>query len=299
MSLNDSLKAFSKVSENFVIAKLKYDLGENPLSELYEIGVSAACLLANHTTIRSQGDLVGGDPRVTKLYDVFLLNDSNKVSRPVRSDLYLKDPGTFKRAWIDLMRSIDHESKSANSNQANAAIYTCICAFACAFDLFKPGSRKTPGTFFEILIGTILADVSGLKRGKQISIPNSQYKVPTDIVLINPDGPQLVIPTKITTRERIVQVWSQQRILQDVFGKGEYLSILVSMSELQRDGEDCVSEICVPGQVGLFQKFLADVSGMYYLDVPKSYQSKEIIDLLNVSDFGILLSTDLKNLLKA
>ena len=129
---------------------------------------------------------------------------------------------------------------------------------------------------------------------KRSSFPGDPH---TDIVLLNDKGPQLVIPTKITTRERIVQVWAQQRILQDVFGSGKYLSILISMSELQRDQDAGVNEICVPGQVGLFQKYLAQVSGMYYLDVPKAYGTEEISQLVRVGDFGQFLAGDLRKLL--
>lgn len=293
----DPLSVFNAMADQFENIKEAYDTGENPLDLLYLMGVAAAKTIADHTVTRKQGSLAGIKAGTTKNYEVFVDEKTARVSRPVRSDLYLKNPKDFEKAWNQFINSIDKKRMQATSPISNAAIYTCICAVSCAYDIYKPTSRKTPGTYFEVLIGTILSEVSNLPRGKQVTIPNSKYKVPTDIVLLNNKGPQLIIPTKITTRERIVQVWAQQRILEDVFQKGAYLSALVAMSEMQRAGNTKVNEICVPGQVGLFQKFLSTVSGMYYLDVPKSYLSDEITGLITVADFGQLLKTDLCKLL--
>ncbi|NBX75386.1 MAG: hypothetical protein EBQ92_02445, partial [Proteobacteria bacterium] len=67
--------------------------------------------------------------------------------------------------------------------------------------------------------------------------------------------------------------------------------------ELQRDGDEAVNEICVPGQIGLFQEYLSKVSGMYYLDVPKAYRSPSITSVIKVGDLSDLLNKDLSVLL--
>jgi hypothetical protein len=181
----------------------------------------------------------------------------------------------------------------------DSILYTAAIAFAACYDLYSPKSRKTPGTFFEVLIGTILTVVSGLPRSKQISLPDTKYKVTTDIVLQGSNGkPSLVIATKITTRERIGQPWMHQRILDEAFGRGKYKSILVAVSELQRDEEQGVNEICVPGQVALFQKYLSQMYGLYYLDPPAAYCTKEIVELLPVGPLSLLFGEVLVKLLQ-
>lgn len=85
--------------------------------------------------------------------------------------------------------------------------------------------------------------------------------VATDIVFKkNEDNKGLVIPVKITTRERIVQPFAHQRILDSVFGPGSYQSLLICVSEMQRDKENNVNEICVPGTIQLFQRHLASLT---------------------------------------
>jgi hypothetical protein len=148
------------------------------------------------------------------------------------------------------------------------------------------------------MIGALLGAVTGLPRSKQITLPDSRYKVPTDIVLQGQHGkPSLVIPTKITTRERVVQPWAHQRILDDGFGRGKYKSILIVVSELQR-AEGAVNEICLPGQIELYQKYLAQVYGMYYLDPPAAYMRPEFVALLPTRRLSVLLASELSALLE-
>lgn len=284
MNFNDIVKAFEATKD-------KFDDGQNPLEDIRDITENILALLLNECTKRPQGSLVGIN-RKAKKYFVFH-KGSKPPTRPIREDLYL-NKNKFISIWN--MRLIN-EDFSGNpeevANEINMAVYTSVIAFGCLYDVFKSSSRKTPGTFFEMLIGSILSSITGLPRGKQISLPDSRFKVPTDILLLNEEGLNLIVPTKITTRERIVQVWSQQRIVENAFGPGHYISVPVFLSELQREGDSGVNEICVPGQVGQFQKYLASIKCLYYLDVPKSYAEGDITDLILARSFGQLLIEDL------
>jgi len=282
------------------LATLKplYDAGENHLQPLGALGVSCLTMLAGAAHPVPQGAVpyLGGQ----KQYIAFEI--SGRRSRPVRQDLLIADPGEFHVAWQSLIKAVDSKNRRLVYPPADAAIYTATQSFSCAVDLFKPGSRKTPGTHFEILVGTLLGAISGLERGKQIKVPGEGYTVPTDIVLQRKPGdkgPTLVIPTKITTRERVVQPFAHQRILDEVFGPGTYRSIVVMVSETQRDdkGKRGLNEICVPNQVGMFQAYLAKLSGLYYLDPPHSYCSAKFVKELPVKTVGALLSEDLPRLL--
>jgi hypothetical protein len=218
--------------------------------------------------------------------------------RPIRTDIYINDPGVFLNTWKGFIDGMDPSRKKVDFDRIDHAVYTLTQSFSALIDLFKPGSRKTPGTFLEIIIGMILTEVSGLKMEKQIPVPGESYKIPTDIVLIQPVGsvkPNLVVPIKITTRERIVQPFVHQRILDAVYGEKKYESILVMVSELQRDDEGAhgLNEICVPNQISLYQKYLGRLSGMYYLDVPNAYATSDFSRLIPVRTVGDLLRQDL------
>jgi hypothetical protein len=290
------LSAFDKMGASFGFAKVIFDAGGNDLTGLGEVATLAVALLhAPGTSTAAQGTAILDGQ--TKTYECRRFGPH--ISRPIRNDLFIADPATFARRWTDWQHAITPGSRTLTHVDTDTILYTAAMAFAVCYDLYRPTSRKTPGTFFEVLIGAVLGEVSGLPRGKQITLPDNAYKVPTDIVLDGGNAaPTLVIPTKITTRERVVQCWAHQRILDDAFARGKYKSVLVVVSELQRDGSVGVNEICVPGQIGLYQRYLGQMYGMYYLDPPAAYQKPAFIALLPTKRFSALLENDLAELLK-
>src|SRR5690606_14225136 len=130
----------------------------------------------------------------------------------------------------------------------------------CAYDLWQRRSRKTPGTFFEVLMASLLQQMlpraafskhiplAALLRDRDAAEgatetetdaveeaegeDDGRSSVSTDLVIGTPDRPGgVVVPLKITTRERIVQPFAHQRILDSAFGEGVYRSLLVCISE--------------------------------------------------------------------
>ncbi|MCK1354627.1 hypothetical protein IVB56_27150 [Bradyrhizobium sp. CW7] len=108
-------------------------------------------------------------------------------------------------------------------------IYTAVMAFAVAYDLWKPGSRKTPGKFFEVLmagfmglhfprhplskhvnLGAMLGeDTEGEEQEAReltgVDEEADESSVSTDLVIKSPSKEKwAVVPLKITTRERVV-----------------------------------------------------------------------------------------------
>lgn len=289
-TLDTFLKSFSKL-------KTQYDSGLPSMNQFGEFGISCLKLLAGVTLIHQGSTALLGFKKEYIAYEINGLR-----SRPIRSDLYIPDPVVFKKEWTAFTSNDDNSDLDASCKRANAVIYTLIQSFSSLIDIYKPGSRKTPGTLFEMIVGVILVNFSGLKMAKQIPVPGEKFMVPTDIVLLQPPNiskPNLVIPTKITTRERIVQPFAHQRILDEVFGPNKYKSILVMVSELQRDdeGQKGLNEICVPNQIGMYQKYLGHLSGMYYLDVPHSYAVSDFSKTIPVRTFGELVFKDLPVLL--
>jgi hypothetical protein len=145
------------------------------------------------------------------------------------------------------------------------------------------------------LLGRLLPEH---KRTKEAHLLEEDESVSTDILFARMDKSKtLVIPAKITTRERIVQVFAHQRILDSVHGAGNYVSILVSASETQRDGKkNRANMICVPGTIKLFQKHLAAIGGMYYIDPPGRYLAADMTAILPVNTIGYLLTKELPNI---
>jgi len=264
-----------------------------------------------------------------KLGEYFLLKVDRNISRPIKSELFQRDSRVFSDMWSNMIDEINTSDQTIRYDSINTVLYTSAISFAVMYDLYKPGSRKTPGTFFEFLIAIMIESTIGIKRGKHISLIRSVNlsdeekaalkdlvendaqssadnleepsieKVPTDILFdLGKENPKLVIATKITTRERIVQPFVHQKILDSVFGGGIYKSILVAVSETQRKEEIKVNEICVPGQVLLYQRHLSRMYGFYYLDPPRTYLRKDFREEIGVYDVQDLFQYRLKELLE-
>jgi hypothetical protein len=275
--------------------KKQYDQGGSPFSDTGKVALHALNKLKKSATARHQA-MCG-----QKSYSVFSANST--LSRPFLPSLFIADPDDFNKQWEELELALKPVDRCIGAEVAkiNAPLYTALTAFCVCYDLWKPSSRKTPGTFLEVLLGAVMGRLlPNFQRAKTIPIPNSSESVSTDLVFTSPDGKRgLVIPAKITTRERIVQPFAHQRILDSVFGVGRYHSVLLCVSEMQRDEDANVNEICVPGPIRLYQSHLAQMSGIYYIDPPARYLQTDVTGVLPVGDWGTFFTTVLPMLTAA
>jgi hypothetical protein len=303
-----------------ILAKRKYDQGEDPIDALLELVLG--CLqkvkegTKKHFLVSKYGK------------EYWYLSNGTIYSRPFLPALFNDNLDLYKTSWELLIKSCDPKTHTIklDSAEINKTLYTAIMSFSICYDLWKTSSRKTPGTFFEVLLGSLISLLlPEYKRMKHIPLPqqleldesclvdevelepdskksskrkSSDNSVSTDIVFTSPDESSgIVIPAKITTRERIVQPFAHQRILDSIFGEGKYKSILACVSEMQRDGLSNANEICVPGTIKLFQKHLAQLSMICYLDPPLRYLHDDLKDVLPIISMGELLSEHLAALL--
>ncbi len=296
---SNSEKQFEKLVQLFNNTKQDFDSGKDDLLQIGKVGELAIAVVI---AAQRKEQCRWGPDRGNRIFDVYV-RGTNKT-RPVRRDLFINNVNVFRKGWNNLVRKAKRGCKKLQVPDISSLLYSCAQGFACAYDLHKPTSRKTPGTFFEILIGSLVGQITGRPRGKQVDLPGEPYKVPTDILIEFGKGKKrsgLVLPTKITTRERVVQPWAHQRILDSVFGIGKFRSAFICVSELQRDKDQGVNEICTPHQVGMFQAHLARIEGMYYLDPPFAYLNAEFADPsskhhLPVKDIKTFFDEDLTRL---
>ncbi|MFN4095382.1 MAG: hypothetical protein ACK4GG_01265 [Sphingomonas sp.] len=251
--------------------------------------------------------------------DYYTFSNNFFTSRPVRPDIYISSYDELIHSIEQLSRSLENRPSRLNNEDietSNRVVYTAVMSVACCYDLWQRGSRKTPGTFFEFLMAALLqkmlpaavfskhislasllndtetgegvpVDIEALESDEE---EGGAASVSTDLVIGMPDRRGgVVIPLKITTRERIVQPFAHQRILNSAFGEAAYQSLLVCISETQLDEKTrSVKQVCVPGTVKLFQKYLAPIGGLYYCDIPQRYfaaDMQKIIPVKSVGDF--------------
>lgn len=261
-------------------------------------------LLGTSSNYRHFGSYAGNPPVI---YNVFENDDG--VSRPVRPDLFINSRKDLADAQSQMMTDLANGPANWDDKAvqlATSVIYTSVMSFACCIDLWKRSSRKTPGTFFEIYFAGLIPYVfNDATLSKHIALPgisdaeedeleeaegepDGGSSVATDLVIARPNFERMiVIPLKITTRERIVQPFAHQRILDSAFGDGRYSSFLTCVSETQLDHKtQSVKQVCVPGTVKLFQRHLGQISGLYYCDVPQRYGAADMAAILPVKEIG-------------
>lgn len=245
-------------------------------------------------------------------------NDLSRYSRPVRSDLFISDAASFAYAWTELVEAIEAargKGRLAPSMSSNIdrSFYTAIIGFAAAHEIAGSTDRGGPGTFYEMAVGPAVSLLADLPETGSISlpvpdVPDAVETLPTDLSFIPPDerATVLVLPTKISTRERISQAYVHQAILEKAYEKRTYRSALCIGSEtnmfLPRGADRKVTNVfardtLVPNTIVLYQRYIAQLAGLYYLDPPARYVDSEIKGFPSVKHFAGLLTGDLPRLL--
>lgn len=260
--MTDILKTFASIKK----VRTQHGLGSDEvlscLRQLYETTSSFLSKCARQELTSK----VGG-----KTYFSFLIG--KVISRPINETLY--------NAGTDGIESMFHFLQDRNFEEVSPSEFTAACynfavGFCACIDLLKKGDQKTPGTLFEILIGHIYARRLGIEPNRNIDVLNLDMRasLPTDFIYDLGEGKaKFHLPVKTSTRERVVQVWAHQRLLDGVYGTGRFLGTLVCMTETKLDREKLeVVEICLPSQWRLYQMYIAQLTRIYYLDLPDPYR---------------------------
>ena len=212
-----------------------------------------------------------------------------KMSRPLNTDLY-RCGETFVEPFFDCLETNDYTA--LNSDQITSACYRIAISFCASIDLLKSGDKKTPGTFFEYFMGFMYANKLGIAPTKQLDVLNidiSDAKLPTDFIFdLGKHKPKFHVPVKTSTRERVIQVWAHQRVLDGVYGVGRFHGMLNCLAETKLAKVKMeVTEICLPVQWHVYQLFIAQLKRVYYLDMPKKYSElNNIYPKISVKPFG-------------
>lgn len=216
----------------------------------------------------------------------------NIQSRPINESLFAEQKREFGR----LLHVFRRRFSGVGSGEIVRSVYSIAYSVFAANDISEVG-RKASATFFEILVGHVVACALGVSPRRKVRVPETGGELTTDYVFdLGRNRRKLHLPVKTSTRERAVQAWVHQLVLERIFGAGRYRGALVVASETKQDartGE--VIEICVPKQLEMFQSRVAEMSRLYYLDPPKAYLTMEA-ERLQVRSFGEAPG-DLRNLL--
>lgn len=258
--------------------------------ELNDLCSTEICRMSR-APIASKGTAIG------KNYIVFAIQTNNgmKYSRPVNIDLYNEGCGVDDKgvALIDVFWSNvrSHNMKNQTASDITAALYTICMNYCCCADLVR-GVKKNSGDYFEKLVGHLYSmhlSLNPTKKMNVVELDDESITLHTDFTFdLGVGKPKFHVPAKTSTRERVAEVWAQQRILDCAFGVGRFICLLTCIGETNFERKNmAVTLTCVPNQWINYQLFISQIKRAYYLDVPEKYNELNYrFPKINVKMFG-------------
>lgn len=198
-------------------------------------------------------------------------------SRAINLDLFEDDISEVQR----LLSAVLNGDLPTDPGALHKALYTGAISFPAARDTTNSGDQKSPGTYFEIFAGHLFAVAFNSNPSTTVTAPTLDLEIslPTDFIYdLGPNRPRIHLPVKISTRERVIQVWAHQRVLDGMHGVNRFRGVLVALAETNKKRgtgttPDSVVEVCLPNQWTAYQMYIAQLHRVYYLDVPTKYLS--------------------------
>lgn len=192
------------------------------------------------------------------------------VARPANSALFLADLDAFDSSWAEW------EKNQIAKPDLLRLLYTAALVPCLGMELFDKQNKKGPATYFECFIGNLLATQFNEEptRKATLKVEDSTIRLTMDFLFQPKDGRRGIhVPVKMSTRERVVQAWAHQRLLDSAYGDGSYEGLMILFSETKLDSRSLeVVEICVPDQWLAYQAHLAKMDRIFYFDLPERYK---------------------------
>lgn len=275
--------------------EMKNLFGINPLSaEITEKFKEINDLCQIEINDLTQIPLTSRSTATGKNYVVFS-NTANKYSRPVNIDLYNAGCATnisgikiIDEFWSNVQ---SHTISAQDAHTITAALYAICMNYCCCADLIH-GVKNNSGDYFEKLVGHLYSmhlNVAPTNQMNAVELDGESISLPTDFILdLGAGKPKFHVPAKTSTRERVVEVWAQQRVLDGAFGVGRFLCLLTCIGETNFYSNDMsVAITCVPNQWINYQLFISQIKRAYYLDVPEKYNELNYrFPKIHVKEFG-------------
>jgi hypothetical protein len=239
---------------------------EDTASSILDLTLASIKFLSSSCLQVSLKSLVPG-----KEYISFATKDNPAaLARPANRALFTLDEELVKDGWLSWVTA-----SPADRKQLGKMVYTVALAPCLAFELFDRQNKKAPATYFEVLIGHLFARALGTNPDTKVSLPvcGKNMRMTMDYLFEeHANRPKIHLPVKMSTRERVVQAWAHQRVLDAAYGEGIYRGIMVLFAETKLSLKTReVVEICVPDQWIIYQSLLSKMKRIYYFDMPDRY----------------------------
>ena len=241
-----------------------------------------------------------------------------KYIRPINKKLFIYDSGIFIKLLdnlyliFDKLKRKEKHWQGSEKELINRVLYTIQQSIGAGFDLLvdQNSARKHVGNRFEELIRAVFSEI-GIANDKgvlQIPYPteegNKIYKCENDIIL-SPykvvksrtsflDEKEVVVSVKTSSKDRMGKIFIDKLLLER-FVKHKQKVIGIFLNDVQRKESDNISFTLVSGLFMVYTKFLTNLDGIYYLDLPPKALKSPYNQY--IKPFSELITSDLFNLL--
>jgi hypothetical protein len=219
---------------------------------------------------------------------------TKKSVRPFRADLFIPNVEGFNESFynferiLNRLRNKEREFSIEDYRLVDSVVYTIQQSTGIGLDLMvqSNSARKHVGNRFEELIRTLLSNLEISIKKVVLSIPyetdegTKYYRCETDIIIspyesvrsdsssINPN--EVVVSLKTTTKDRMPKIFID-KILMERFVGHPVRVVGISQNDIQRKEDDDkikISYTFVSNLFMVYTRFLAQLEGYYYLDLP-------------------------------
>lgn len=149
----------------------------------------------------------------------FTFKKGDVVARPANSQFFLGDRAAITKLWKQWL------SDRISPDDFAKLSYTVALAPCLAMEIFDRQNKKGPATYFECYIGHLFAKSLGVNPTKRVRLPvhGRDVLMTMDFLIdMGKNHRKVHLPVKMSTRERVVQAWAHQRLLDAAYGNGTY-----------------------------------------------------------------------------
>lgn len=245
-----------------------------------------------------------------------------KYLRPINTSLFIENSSSFSTAFSDLL-IILHKIKECTEvtiteeETINSVLYTIQQSIGVGLDLTvnANSARKHVGNRFEELMRATFSEIGIANSRLVLQIPykiggkTQKYKCENDLILspynkvnsINTsiDSNEIIVSVKTTSKDRLGKMFLD-KVLLERFLKHPQKVIGIFHNDVQRSynktkKENGISFTLVSGLFMVYSQFIAEMDGVYYLDLPPAAQKASFSKYMK--PFSRLLTCDIQKLL--
>ena len=226
-----------------------------------------------------------------KFYHKFV-GSKGYASRPINSGLILESLDEASEIFRVILRG---GRKEFTADQITRTGYTIGISCCAGIDVTRKSKNEDrQSSLFDWLFEAMMETILGVRPERDLEVLNLDLKgkFPTDLVFeLGCERPNFHFPVRTSTSKQAIQIWAQQRMIDNIYGNGRFLGIPVILSEASIDSKtDKVSEICLPWQWRLYQMHIATLWHVCYFDAPSAYlKLNHVFPPIRVVTIGDLL----------